>query len=144
MMETKRETPKLDATNEVEDRPPKDPAAEGGGSGNSTRRPTGKYLERGLISTNNQAVEYELRRDVKIRVGNKIEKLSMIEAIILRLSNAALNGDVLAQRELLAQYRFERNMAAKIKPPEYDLTVLSRDELDTLERLLKKASPIRD
>jgi len=142
MMKTKPDTAELEPTNGVE-RPPREGRSVEGGSGTSIRRPTCKQLERSLIGTYNEAVKYELRRNVRTRVGNKTEELPVIEAIVRLVSDAALNGDFLAQRELLALYRAERSRAIKSKQPEYDLNLLSKDELDELDTLLAKASPIR-
>ena len=127
MMETKPDTPELD-NNEVERRQRKRRSVEGGGSGNLIRRPTRKQLERSIIGTY-QAVGNELRRKVKFRLGNKTEELSVIEAILRQLSNAALRGDLRAQRELLAQYRAERSIVTKSGNPGYDLDLLSYDDL---------------
>jgi hypothetical protein len=88
--------------------------------------------------TYEQAVKDELRRDVKIRVGNKTEIMSVMQANIRMLSNAALNGDIRAQLELCALYR--QNKSNKSNKDNYDWSLLSDEELRDADRILKKAS----
>lgn len=99
-----------------------------GGAGNSIHRPTRTQHERSFIDPYKQAVRDELRRNVKIRVGNKTEIMSVMQANIRLLSNAALDGDRRAQLELLALYRADSGIEKKIKESEFKFTLFPGDE----------------
>ncbi len=143
MMKAKPDTPELEPTTGVERRIREGRSVKRGGSVNLIRRPKRKQLERSLTGTYNQAVKDECRRDVKILVGGRTEKLPAIQAVLRQLSNEALNGGVRAQRELLTQYRFERNIAVKNKLTNYDFNLLTYNEVLLLRSILVKASPIK-
>jgi hypothetical protein len=131
MMKAKPHTPELEPTNEVERRSREDRSVEGG-SANSIRRLSRKQQERNLIDRSVQAVKDEFHRNVKIRVGNKTETMPLLQANIRLLGNAAMNGDLRAELELAALYR---KIDLESKPQEYDLTLLSDDELNEVRRI---------
>jgi hypothetical protein len=94
-----------------------------GGAGTSIHRPTSTQCDRSLIDPYKQAVRDELRRNVKIRVGNKTEIMSFMQANIRLLCNAALDGDRRAQLELLALYRADSTIDLKRKEYEFKFTL---------------------
>lgn len=87
MMKAKPDTPEFEPTTGVERRIREGRSVKRGGSGNLIRRPKRKQLERSLTGTYNQAVKDECRRDVKILVGGRTEKLPAIQAVLRQLSN---------------------------------------------------------
>lgn len=76
-------------------RPPKSRQFQPGQSGNPAGRPKGAKNLATLIAE-------EGRQRVTIQEGNKTRRVSKHEAIIKRLHNQALNGDMKAIRSLLA------------------------------------------
>jgi hypothetical protein len=65
--------------------------------------------------------------------------ISVVEAIMRRVSNAALKGDLRAQDELLVQYRAGRNIVVNRIEPDFDLDLLSDEEMVEFSRLIDKA-----
>jgi hypothetical protein len=86
-------------------------------------------------------VEDILSQRITIREGQRSFPVNKFKAIILTITNAALKGDPRAQRSLLTLLQSLGMMreAEQNSTPDYDLTVLTDEELETIHKILSKA-----
>jgi hypothetical protein len=91
-----------------------------------------------------EMLEAELYRPVILREGGKSYELPLIGAILRGLGNEALQGNRQAQQKIIELLdRFDvrlRAVQAKKASVKLDVSRLSDEEADTLERLLNKSS----
>jgi hypothetical protein len=78
-------------------KPPRQHQFEPGQSGNRKGRPKGKKNSLTLLRE-------ILDRKIEVRIGGKLRKMSVREAILTRFAEAALKGDTKAAAFLLQQY----------------------------------------
>jgi Family of unknown function (DUF5681) len=78
-------------------KPPRQHQFEPGESGNRKGRPKGKKNSLTLLRE-------ILDRKIEVRIGGKLRKMSVREAILTRFAEAALKGDTKAAAFLLQQY----------------------------------------
>jgi hypothetical protein len=106
-----------------------------GKSGNPKGRPKGS---RNILS----ALTEVYTDDVVVREGDKKRRISRLEALSRKQMELGLKGD---QRAAEAAFRTAREIGLLDQPPsdpqpDYDLTVLTDEELDLLDKLYRKMS----
>ena len=109
-------------------RPPKRTRFQPGRSGN----PSGK---RKRNKPRGDAIAAALEETLTVTEGGRRKRMRADAIIAKKLRTAALNGNILA-----AKFLFDRAKGSA-EPGEYDLTKLSLEELETLEKILVKATP---
>jgi hypothetical protein len=75
---------------------------------------------------------------ITIRQGNKIYRASTLEALSRKMLERGIRGD---HRAFLTVIKMAKDLGLLVPPapPEYDLTKLTDEELEHLERLTRKA-----
>jgi Family of unknown function (DUF5681) len=99
-------------------KPPKQHQYQPGQSGNSKGRPKGAKSTSTLLRET-------LDRKIEVRTGATVRKVSVREAIMIRLAEAALKGDIKSAHFLLQRY----DIAAETAKP----NVLDPDRYETVE-----------
>jgi Family of unknown function (DUF5681) len=126
----KKETPRLGEDKVGYGRPPKEHQFKRGHSGNPSGGRKAAKSEAAILRE-------ILSRKVTIRQGDKSQKIPLLEAILLKMAEEALRGDLKAAAFLL------NRIAASTQSNETTTFELSPDETDVMkayaERLLKEA-----
>jgi Family of unknown function (DUF5681) len=103
-------------------KPPKQHQYQPGQSGNSKGRPKGAKSTSTLLRET-------LDRKIEVRTGATVRKVSVREAIMIRLAEAALKGDIKSAHFLLQRY----DIAAETAKP----NVLDPDRYETVEEAIE-------
>jgi hypothetical protein len=103
-------------------KPPRQHQFQPGQSGNSKGRPKGAKSTSTLLRET-------LDRKIKVRTGATVRKVSVREAIMIRLAEAALKGDIKSAHFLLQRY----DIAAETAKP----NVLDPDRYETVEEAIE-------
>lgn len=112
-------------------RPPKAHQFKKGQSGNPRGRKKG-------AKTFVTMLRAQVGQKIKISVGGKVRTVPLAEAFLMNLCRRALEGDRVATAQLLSlMQRYSPTGDEELEA--YDLSRLSDDEFDELERLFTKA-----
>jgi len=103
-------------------KPPRQHQFQPGQSGNSKGRPKGAKSTSTLLRET-------LDRKIEVRTGATVRKVSVREAIMIRLAEAALKGDIKSAHFLLQRY----DIAAETAKP----NVLDPDRYETVEEAIE-------
>jgi Family of unknown function (DUF5681) len=103
-------------------KPPKQHQYQPGQSGNSKGRPKGAKSTSTLLRET-------LDRKIEVRTGATVRKVSVREAIMIRLAEAALKGDIKSAHFLLQRY----DIAAETAKP----NVQDPDQYETVEEAIE-------
>src|SRR6478609_7043961 len=110
-------------------KPPKSAQFKPGQSGNPNGRPKGQ-------PTTQQLLLLEAAKLVKVKVGDEVVQLSKLEAIVRKLYNMALEGNVGVLRLILAQI----GAAEATEVPDDTAMPLSDEEIAVLKLFSAKTS----
>ena len=105
-------------------RPPHQHQFKPGHSGNPKGRPKGAKNEETILSN-------LLNRKIDIREAGRLRKITVLEAVLLRFTEAALKGDAKAATFLLNRYR-------PPEPDEISASELTREDQEILDAFTRR------
>jgi hypothetical protein len=112
-------------------RPPAENRFKAGRSGNPKGRPKGAKSETTILRE-------LLNRKIEIREGGKIRKITVLEAILLRFTEAALKGNTKT-----AAFLFDRYERHEGSDPAMDSSQLSASEKEVLDDFTRRLETTR-
>lgn len=104
-------------------KPPRSAQFKKGQSGNPKGRPKKKAttpIPCSPLQPAREAIRAEGQRLITARLGEEIERVSMVQAMIRAMGNTGLKGGVLAQREFIALMREEEEQVLREKRQQFE------------------------